>query len=116
MVDIDLLQPEVGTDLLATASDLDESVNTAVADGGFQWYRAKVDAPATTSLSAHIARLNREWEAISGATEADGTYTPTPDDVGKFLLVRAAYSDGFTPARYNYCGRWRERLQGPRVG
>ena len=91
MVEIDLLQPEVGTELMATASDDDGFVS--VQADGWQWYRAKVDVPAPPSTVE--ATLAREWEEIENEGTS-ATYEPTADDEDKFLLVRAEYEDGFT--------------------
>ena len=92
MVEIDLLQPEVGTPLLPTATDDDVVAGTPSA---WQWYRAKVDVPATPSTDP--AKLGREWESL-GTDGDDREYTPVEADEEKFLLVRAVYTDGFTPA------------------
>lgn len=98
-----LLQPEVGTAITASVTDLDGSEDVTTTGAGWQWYRAKVSNP---NLSPDPDELGNEWTLITGATNAE--YTPqgvdndvsppagTKMDEGAFLLARVAYSDGYT--------------------
>ena len=77
---IDWRQPEVGTVLTAVARDPDEI------DGAtrFEWSVPKVSRPTLTNDS--------HWQD-PGAANNDATYTPTADDEGKYLRVKATYDD-----------------------
>ena len=98
-VDIDWLQPEVGTPLMAMATDPDGIDNTAT----YEWFRAKVANPNPDPDISTLGQPASEWETITTATDA--AYTPQGDDAAtpagedavdedKFLLVRATYQDG----------------------
>ena len=87
-VDISLLLPEVGTQFTATASDPDGGVT----GDSWTWYRSKVSNPVQNETDITDSTFTSSWEAITGAA-TDGTYTPGTDDVGKYLLARAAYED-----------------------
>ena len=100
MVDFNLLQPEVGTELTATVSDLD-NVDTTQTQM-WTWYRAKVTNP-NRSPSTDTEELAREWQLIDGADmatyEPDGDDAATPGeeaavDEGRHLLARVEYTDG----------------------
>ena len=72
--------PQVGTALTATLNDLDDVVST-----DWTWERS-------TSRSG-------PWTAVSGAASGVTTsvYRPVAGDVGYFLRVSAAYTDGHGP-------------------
>jgi hypothetical protein len=74
----------------------------------YQWYRAvpmqpddeaepEFDAPAVESVPAFMAGLDAaqdvqyQYEAISGATQAN--YVPTPEDVGSFIVAEITVND-----------------------
>ena len=99
-VDFNLLQPEVGTPLTATVSDLD-NVDTSETRT-WTWYRAKVSSPNSIP-STETDMLASEWVLIDGASAA--TYEPRGDkastadvedsvDEGRYLLARVEYTDG----------------------
>ena len=66
-------QPEVGTALVASLSDLDGLVS----DISWQWARSSDGS---------------DWSDISGANS--DSYTPVADDVGIYLQATASYTDG----------------------
>lgn len=106
-----LLQPEVGTPITASVSDLDGGVTGEA----WTWYRAKVANP---NRNPNPDGLDSEWLLIggvgtTGVSGTDGeTYTPqgvnseaTPAttvraDEGLYLLAKVVYMDGYstTPA------------------
>ncbi len=101
-----LLQPEVGTLITASVTDLDGVVDeTTATDAGWQWYRAKVANPNRTPDPED---LSSEWLEITGATNA--AYTPqgvnseldTPTtvrmDEDLYLLAKVVYSDPQSPS------------------
>ena len=101
-VALNWLKPEVGTPITATMTDPDAGNQTAT----WQWYRSKVSNP---DANPNEVELERDWEEIDTATSA--TYTPqgvaddpeTPGnertlDVERFLLARAMYDNGDSPA------------------
>ena len=89
-----LLHPQVGTQLVASASDPDGDVSGV----RWQWFRTtsatETDAPATTGITREPAEdaPTNLWEKIDGATSS--SYRPVPSDVGRFLLAVATYADG----------------------
>ena len=78
---IDLRQPEIGTNLGATASDPDGITGTAT----FEWSIPKVSRPTLTNDS--------HWQAPQN-TNNSSTYTPGTDDEGEYLRLKASYNDG----------------------
>ena len=122
MVELDWLQPEIGTTIAATVTDPDTDGEVQSATGQtdveYTWYRSKVGNP-NKSPGTSVADLAGEWEEItSDPTQAgdaeqcagDGNATnemytpqgdcaesdedvPAIDDEGKYLLVRAVYRD-----------------------
>ena len=72
-VDLSSVQPQVGTPLTTTLSDLDGGVT------GTTW---KWESSSDQT----------DWAAITGATE--GRYSPVGGDVGNYLRVTASYTDG----------------------
>ena len=102
-VDFSLLQPEVGTGITATTTDVDGVSGTVT----YTWYRAKVADP-----NRNIGPdddLGDEWEQRSTGTVGAGNMTYTPqgvvraDDGGttgtamdedRYLLASATYQDG----------------------
>ena len=88
-ITMNLLQPEVNTDLVATISDPDGGVDQAAAT--WSWYRAKVRQPNTPGTTE--ASLENEWEPIT-AGFTNGTYNNEDEDnEGWHLLARAVYTD-----------------------
>ena len=96
-----LLQPEVGTAITASVTDLDNAVATGQ---NWTWYRAKVSNP---NRSPNPDNLSSEWLLIAGATDAaytpqgvvradDGTTVGARADEDLFLLARVTYNDGYT--------------------
>ena len=77
---IDWRQPEVGTALTAGATDPDEIDGATT----FEWSVPKVSRPTLTNDS--------HWQDPAAANN-DATYTPTADDEGKYLRVKATYGD-----------------------
>ena len=67
--------PVVGTTVIATLSDPDESITSP----GWSWFRSPSDDP--TNLTE-----------ISGANSS--SYTTTDDDIDQFLTAKVEYSDG----------------------
>ncbi len=86
-VELNWLQPEVGTEITAELSDLDGDVT----GGTWSWYRAKVNNP-NRDPGTDTTDLAGEWELITGAASED--YTPdADDDEGWHLLARMADYD-----------------------
>ena len=86
MVNLSLLQAEVGTPLMATASDPD-AITTGTA--AYQWYRAKFDGEPKLAVNpdlfftygegvarAQNAAFTAEWETISGTGDSAGNANP----------------------------------------
>ena len=78
---IDWRQPEVGTALEANATDPDEIDGATT----FEWSVPKVSRPTLTNDS--------HWQDPGAANNDGSTYTPTADDEGKYLRVKATYGD-----------------------
>ncbi len=93
MVELNWLQPEVSTEIMATTTDPDGTGTDTV---GYTWYRSRSSSLVSRSPSPDTGRLVSEWELIrdGGATTTGSTYTPVAADVGRYLLARASYSDG----------------------
>ena len=105
MVGFTLLQPEVGTPITATLSDLD-NVDTGETPT-WTWYRAKVTTP-NPNPSTDTDRLASEWQMIEAedANPTGASYTPqgvnseaspateTKMDEDLHLLARVEYTDG----------------------
>ena len=72
-VSLSLEQPEVGTPVAVSLSDLDGSLSNI----SWQWARSSDSS---------------DWSDISGANS--DSYTPVPDDVGIYLQATASYTDG----------------------
>ena len=101
-VDMTLLQPEVGTELTASVSDLDGEVTITDSGEGWTWYRAKVRKP-NPNVGTTVLALGDEWELIANENTAD--YTPqgvnseanpattVAVDEGWHLLARVVYTD-----------------------
>ena len=110
-VSVKWLQPEVGTALPATLSDVDGPHADATGDSitiySTQWFRAKVANPSPNPDIATLGDDDSEWEVIDVQDSGDDTmeYTPqgtdnpkTPakegnGDEGWHLLVRVEYDD-----------------------
>ena len=74
MVMLSPMQPQVGSELTATVTDPDGNVQAE-----YQWYKSDTMDDADPDI-------------IDGADEM--TYTPTADDEGSYLTVKARYVDG----------------------
>ena len=89
-----LLQPEVGTAITASLTELDEDVTGET----WTWYRSKVANP---NRSPNPDGLDSEWLQITGAPTT-GTYTPqdtaTDKDENWHLLAKVVYSDEASPS------------------
>ena len=68
------VQPQVDTVFTATLTDDDEPTGTT-----WQWYRASSRSSAGTAITNASSR----------------SFTPTADDVGRYLRVVASYDDGY---------------------
>ena len=79
MVSLSSLQPQVGTTLTATVTDLDGVAVT----GSWQW--------------ANSDSMNGPWENIAERS-TDSTYRPVDADLGKYLQVTARYRDNVSGA------------------
>ena len=89
-VSVSLEQPEVGTALTVSLSDLDGSVS----DISWQW--------AASSDGSN-------WSDISGANS--DSYTPVADDVGIYLQATASYTDGHGPGKSAHAVMERQTAQ-----
>ena len=78
---IDLRQPEVDTELDASASDPDGITGTAT----FEWSIPKVSRPTLTNDS--------HWQDPQNSNNSS-SYTPGTDDEGEYLRLKASYDDG----------------------
>ena len=99
MVTFNLIQPEVGTPIMATLEDPDGTLTltgqSGTTDLGWDWYVSKVTNP--------VADAPNHWAAATGEGALTTTYTPTGDtvsldtdsavDEGKFLRAVATYTD-----------------------
>ena len=85
-VDLNLLQPEVGTEITGRVIDLDG----AVSGDTNTWWRSKVTGP---NLNPDPANLDAEWARATGSGNNSGAYTPNESDEGKHLLMRSEYSN-----------------------
>ena len=74
-VTLDTLQPQVGVELTATLTDLDNATQNTVT---WQWYRGGDPISSATD----------------GVGEITSDYTPAPGDVGSRLRATAMYDDG----------------------
>ena len=90
---LDLLEPEVGTPIMATATDPDDG---QPAGESYRWYRSKV-----SNIDRHNIDLGddtpptggAQWTLAEGDGDASATYTPDDADEGEYLLVRVTYGD-----------------------
>ena len=80
-VDINWRQPEVDTELTASASDPDDITGTTT----YEWSVPKVSRPTLTNDS--------HWQDPAGSNNSD-TYTPLAADADSYLRVKAEYTDG----------------------
>ena len=80
-VDISWRQPEVTTELTASASDPDVISGTTT----YEWSIPKVSRPTLTNDS--------HWQDPAGSNNSDA-YTPLVTDEGNYLRVKAEYTDG----------------------
>ena len=81
---IGLRQPEVGTALTASATDLDNiNTNETVS---YEWSIPKVSRP--------VLAEDNHWQAGTGTDGNTNSYTPGDDDEGKYLRVKVSYTDG----------------------
>ena len=87
MVSLDTEMPQAGSSLRAVLLDPDGVITGSVA---WQWQRS----PEGTTAQGVAAA---SFEDISGATGE--TYTPVEEDVGRWLRVRATYTDGHGPVK-----------------
>ena len=85
-VELNWLQPEQGTAIMATLSDPDDESSPT-----WSWYRSKANNPNPVNDPTDADAIALEWELITG--ETDDAYTPGAADVGKFLLARVIYTD-----------------------
>ena len=85
-VDLNLLQPEVGTAIIGRVIDPDGEVS----GGTNTWWRSKVTGP---NLNPDPENLGAEWAAATGIGANGDTYTPNELDEGKHLLMRSVYSN-----------------------
>ena len=85
-VELNWLQPEVGTGISASLTDPDGGVNGE----SWTWYRAKVSNP-NPDPGTDTTDLTDQWVLIIPANAA--AYTPVEDDEGEFLLARVEYTD-----------------------
>ena len=129
MVEIQWLQPEVGTPLPATLIDPDGASDAtlpiamdavvAEADATWQWYRAKNQNPnriptfTDADGDSVTPETSADWEPITGGTPTAATYTPqgkqaqgegapatgTALDESWLLLARAEYTDAHGAAK-----------------
>ena len=101
-LEINWLQPEVGTEISATLTEPDTlEAGTPITVTTWQWYNSKVSVPNRNPDPTKLSEPASEWAMIAGATTAtyepkvdDADTTPDESDVGKYLLVTAIYDDG----------------------
>ena len=89
-VSVSLEQPEVGTPVAVSLSDLDGSLS----DISWQWARSSDRS---------------DWSDISGANS--DSYTPVADDVGIYLQATASYTDGHGPGKSAHAVMERQTAQ-----
>ena len=90
-VELNWLQPEVGTPIMASLSDPDVGVTDPPS---WTWYRAKAIEPNRNPDPDDTDKLEGEWELITTGTGFDAaTYTPVGADEDKYLLARVTYND-----------------------
>ena len=96
-VDLNLLQPEAGTEITGAAMDPDGDVSPT----DHQWYRAKVGAPDLRNVDpGDDSTLTAEWTDLNASNGAStATYTPQAEDVDRHLLVRVEYGDPHGPTK-----------------
>ena len=87
-VELNWLQPEVGTEISASLTDPDGGVDDEI----WTWYRAKVSNP-NRDPGTDTTDLTDEWVHIDTETDGDTDYVPVEDDEDKFLLARVEYTD-----------------------
>ena len=87
-VELNWLQPEVGTPIMASESDPD----TGLTGETWTWYRAKAIEPNRNPDPDDTDKLEGEWELITTGADAAG-YTPVEADEDKYLLARVTYND-----------------------
>ena len=81
-VDISWRQPEVFTQLTASASDPDKIDGTTA----YEWSIPKVSRPTL--------RNDSHWQDPASSDNNSNTYTPEVGDEGNYLRVKAEYADG----------------------
>ena len=98
-VELNWLQPEVGTEITASVSDPDGEVTGPI----WTWYRSKNQSP-NRDPGTEVTDLTQEWELITGQANA-AAYTPQGKDASEappsgnavdetwFLLARVEYTD-----------------------
>ena len=89
-VSVSLEQPEVGTALVVSLSDLDGLVSNI----SWQWARSSDGS---------------NWSDISGANS--DSYTPVADDAGIYLQAVASYTDGHGPGKFAHAVMERQTAQ-----
>ncbi len=89
-VSVSLEQPEVGTPVVVSLSDLDGSLS----DISWQWARSSD---------------RTDWSDITGANS--DSYTPVADDVGIYLQATASYTDGHGPGKSAHAVMERQTAQ-----
>ena len=82
-VELNWLQPEVGTAIMASLSDPDGGITDA--DVVWVWTVAKVTNPKIDT--------DGDWRAATGTGADTATYTPHEDDEGELLRAVATYTD-----------------------
>ena len=87
-VELTWLQPEVGTEISASLSDVDAGVTGQ----NWTWYRSKATNPNPVTDPSDAAAIGLEWEETAD-NDNDADYTPVAADEGKFLLARVVYND-----------------------
>ena len=85
-------QPQVGIEIVATASDPDGGVTIT----RWVWERT-VDGDLAASTKCQDIDADEDWTPIGGASSA--VYTPKQADVGKCLRATAMYTDNLDDAR-----------------
>lgn len=98
MVELNWLQPQVGTPIWATLTDDD----AALGDITWTWYRSEVAIPNLMPDPMDTDAIDDEWVSLGAGDSVTVTdivntqaYTPVEADIGRSLLVRAEYN--YTP-------------------